>query len=62
MPDLLGKQASKVIEKLKEMGFRIGDIRRSYYPGLRSGIIINQNPSQGTQIRKRNIISLEVSR
>jgi beta-lactam-binding protein with PASTA domain len=62
MPDLLGKQASKVIERLKEMGFRIGDIRRSYYPGLRSGIIINQTPSQGTQIRKRNIISLEVSR
>jgi len=62
MPDLLGKQASQVIEKLKEMGFRVGDIRRSYYPGLSSGIIINQNPSQGTQIRKRNIISLEVSR
>jgi serine/threonine-protein kinase len=62
MPDLLGKQASQVIAKLKEMGFRVGDIRRSYYPGLSSGIIINQNPSQGTQIRKRNIISLEVSR
>ncbi|HZX10804.1 MAG TPA: PASTA domain-containing protein [Acidobacteriota bacterium] len=62
MPDLLGKQASKVIQKLKDLGFRIGDIRRSYYPGLRSGIIINQNPSQGTLIKKRNIISLEVSK
>ncbi len=62
MPDLLGKEASKVIQKLKDKGFRVGDIRRSYYPGLRSGIIINQNPSQGTLIKKRNIISLEVSR
>jgi len=62
MPDLLGKQASKVIQQLKDLGFRIGDIRRSYYTGLRSGIIINQNPSQGTQLKKRNIISLEVSK
>lgn len=62
MPDLLGKRASRIIQKLKELGFRIGDIRRSYYPGLRSGIIINQNPSQGTLIKKRNIISLEVSK
>jgi len=62
MPDLLGKQASKVIQQLKDMGFRVGDIRRSYYPGLRSGVIINQNPSQGTLIKKRNIISLEVSK
>ncbi|MFW6124450.1 MAG: PASTA domain-containing protein [Acidobacteriota bacterium] len=62
MPDLLGKQASRVIQKLKGLGFRVGDIRRSSYPGLRSGIIINQNPSQGTMIKKRNIISLEVSK
>jgi serine/threonine-protein kinase len=62
MPDLLGKKASQVIQKLKDLGFRVGDIRRSYYPGLRSGVIINQNPSQGTLIKKRNIISLEVSK
>jgi serine/threonine-protein kinase len=62
MPDLLGKEASTVIQKLRDLGFRIGDIRRSYYPGLRSGVIINQNPSQGTLIKKRNIISLEVSK
>ncbi len=62
MPDLLGKQASVVIRKFKEMGFRIGDIRRSYYPGLDSGIIINQNPQPGNRIQRRNIITLEVSR
>ena len=62
MPDLLGRQASPTIARLKEMGFRIGDMRRSYYPGLDSGIIINQSPRQGNRILKRNKISLEVSK
>ncbi len=62
MPDLLGKRASIVIDQLKEMGFRIGDIRRSFYPRLESGIIINQNPQPGNRIQKRNIITLEVSK
>ena len=62
MPDLLGKRASPTIARLKELGFRIGDMRRSYYPGLESGIIINQSPRQGNRILKRNKISLEVSK
>jgi eukaryotic-like serine/threonine-protein kinase len=62
MPDLLGKRASIIIEQLKERGFRIGDIRRSYYPGLDGGIIINQNPQPGNRIQKRNVITLEVSK
>jgi len=62
MPDLLGKRASLVIAKLKEMDFRVGDVRRTYYPGLEPGIIINQSPKQGGRIQKRNIIALEVSK
>ncbi len=62
MPDLLGKRASVVTEQLQEMGFRIADVRRSYYPGLDSGIIINQNPQPGNRIQRRNIITLEVSK
>lgn len=62
MPDLLGKRAALVIAKLKEMDFRVGDVRRTYYPGLEPGIIINQSPKQGGRIQKRNIIALEVSK
>jgi beta-lactam-binding protein with PASTA domain len=62
MPDLLGRRASPTIARLKELGFRVGDMRRSYYPGLDSGIIINQSPRQGNRILKRNTISLEVSK
>lgn len=62
MPDLLGKRAPMVVKQLKERGLRIGDIRRSYYPGLEGGIIINQNPQPGNRIQKRNVITLEVSK
>jgi len=62
MPDLIGKQANKVIAKLKDMEFRVEDLRYSYYPGLESGIIIKQFPPQGFRIQKRNLITLEISK
>lgn len=62
MPDLIGKRAETVIAKLKEMDFRVGDIRYVLYPGLESGIIIKQFPTQGFRIQKRNLITLEVSK
>lgn len=62
LPDLIGKRAAAVIAKLREMEFRIGDIRYVYYPGLESGIIIKQFPPQGFRIQKRNLITLEVSK
>jgi len=62
MPDLIGKRASVVTEKLKELEFNIGHIRYSYYPGLESGIIINQYPEPGSRIQRRNLITMEVSK
>lgn len=62
MPDLLGKYAAVVIPQLQKAGFKVGDTSRSYYPGLESGIIINQRPQQGNPILKRNSITLEVSK
>lgn len=62
MPDLIGKQANKVIIKLKDMEFRVEDLRYSYYPGLESGIVIKQFPPQGFRIQKRNLITLEISK
>ena len=62
MPDLLGKRLSLVSSRLRALGFKVGDVRRMYYPGLESGIIINQIPEQGKQILKRNRIILEVSK
>ncbi len=62
MPDLIGRDAGSSIARLRELEFRIGDIRYSYYPGLGKGIIIRQSPPNGYRIQKRNLVTLEVSR
>lgn len=62
MPDLIGKRASAVVARLREMDFIVRDVSTSYYPGLESGIIIKQYPPQGHRIQTRNRISLEVSK
>jgi len=62
MPDLIGKHAGRVIAQLKNMGFRVSDLRESYYPGIESGIIIKQFPKPGYPVQKRNLITLEVSK
>jgi beta-lactam-binding protein with PASTA domain len=62
MPDLIGKRASRVLAQLKEMDFRVEDLRYSYYPGLEPGVIIKQFPPQGFRIQKRNLITMEVSK
>lgn len=62
MPDLIAGKAAATIARLSEMGFKVADIRYSYYPGRDAGIIINQFPRAGYSISKRNLISLEVSR
>jgi beta-lactam-binding protein with PASTA domain len=62
MPDIIGKRLDAVRIRLEALGFNIGDIRYSYYPGLGKGIIIKQSPPNGYRIQKRNMIMLEVSR
>jgi beta-lactam-binding protein with PASTA domain len=62
MPDLIGRKFRATISRLQELGFKVADIRYSYYPGLDSGIIIKQFPPNGYGIAKRSLISLEVSR
>ncbi|OGD17941.1 MAG: hypothetical protein A2W03_17890 [Candidatus Aminicenantes bacterium RBG_16_63_16] len=62
MPDLIERQAAATIARLGGLGFRVADIRYSYYPGHDPGIIINQFPRAGYSVSKRSLISLEVSR
>ncbi len=62
MPDLIGKKALPAIARLNALGFKVADVRYSYYPGLDSGVIIRQFPTHGFGVAKRNLIALEVSR
>lgn len=62
MPDLIERPAGRTVARLNELGFRVADIRYSYYPGHDAGIILNQFPRAGYSVSKRSLISLEVSR
>lgn len=62
MPDLIGRKADPCLSRLKELGFKVADVRYSYYPGLEAGVIIKQFPPNGFGIAKRSLIALEVSR
>jgi len=62
MPDLIGKKTETVLAKLKELDFRVEDIRYTSYPGLETGITIKQFPPQGYLIQKKYPITLEVSK
>jgi len=62
MPDLIGKKTLPAIARLSALGFKVADVRYSYYPGLDSGVIIKQFPAHGFGVAKRNLIALEVSR
>jgi beta-lactam-binding protein with PASTA domain len=62
MPDLIAKKAERVLNRLKDLEFKVADVHYSYYPGLEPGIIIKQFPPSGYRIQKRNQITLEVSK
>jgi serine/threonine-protein kinase len=62
MPDLIGRRATTSISQLEGLDFNVSDIRYRFYRGLEAGIIINQSPSPGSKIQKRNRITLEVSK
>jgi serine/threonine-protein kinase len=62
MPDLIGRRAGPCLARLKELGFKVADVRYSYYPGLEPGVIIKQQPPHGFGIARRSLIALEVSR
>ncbi len=62
MPDFIGRRSGPTLTRLQELGFKVADIRYSYYPGLDSGIVIKQFPPHGYGVAKRSLISLEISR
>ncbi len=61
MPDLIGKQAEKVVFFFESKGLKISKITQVPYHGLESGIIIKQFPSSGFRINSKNLISIQVS-
>jgi len=61
MPDLIGKPADLVASRARSEGFRVGKINPVKYPGVESGIVIQQKPQAGYRLSKSDLISLDVS-
>jgi beta-lactam-binding protein with PASTA domain len=62
MPDLIGVNADRASDVLRNHGFRVAVVGAQSYPGVASGIVIRQSPQAGFQIAPGEPISLEVSR
>lgn len=62
MPDVIGVEASKATEVLRNHGFRAAVVGSYPYPGIQPGIVLRQSPRSGFQVAPGEAISLEVSR
>ena len=62
MPDLIGKQADKVLVFFETQGLKISKIEEVAYFGLKPGIILKQFPSPGFEISSKNLIGIQVSK
>jgi serine/threonine-protein kinase len=61
MPDLIGKPADLVASRARNEGFRIGKMNYVKYPGVESGVVIQQKPQAGYRLSKTETILLDVS-
>jgi len=62
MPDLIGKEAVKVLVFFEGQGLKISKIEEVSYFGLKPGIILKQFPSPGFEISSKNLIGIQVSK
>jgi beta-lactam-binding protein with PASTA domain len=62
MPDVIGVDAARAADVLRNHGFRVTVVGSYPYPGIRPGIVLRQNPRSGFRVAPGEAISLEVSR
>jgi serine/threonine-protein kinase len=62
MPDVIGMDATRAAEALRNRGFRVTIVGSQPYPGMPPGTAVRQQPSGGFQVAASDAISLEVSR
>ena len=61
MPDLIGKPAELVASRARNEGFKLGKVNYRKYPGVESGVVIQQKPQAGYRLSKSDFILLDVS-
>jgi len=62
MPDVVGTPAGRVIDILRRHGLRVTIGAEPSYPGLPSGVVVNQTPQAGATIADGGAVVLEVTR
>jgi serine/threonine-protein kinase len=62
MPDLIGKDAVKVLVFFEGQGLKISKIEEVSYFGLKPGVILKQFPAPGFEIGAKNQIGIQVSK
>lgn len=62
MPDLIGREAVKVLVFFEGQGLKISRIEEVPYFGLKPGIILKQFPAPGFEISAKNQIGIQVSK
>lgn len=62
MPDLVGRDAERMRQRLETYGFRVGSARYEAYEGVAPNTILKQFPPAGYPISARDVVSLTVSR
>lgn len=62
MPDLIGRDAARVLSELQAAGLQIGEVRYRTYPGVAPGIVLRQAPAAGHRVWARTPLALDISR
>ena len=62
MPDLIGRRADEVLERLRQAGLKVSDVRYRSYPGVAPWIVLRQVPAAGHRVSPRTSVSLDISK
>jgi beta-lactam-binding protein with PASTA domain len=62
MPDLIGRDAERIVAGLRGAGLKVADVRYRGYAGVAPGIVLRQVPPAGQRVRRSDPIILDVSR
>jgi serine/threonine-protein kinase len=61
MPKLVGLSQEQAVSKLTFQHLEIGDIRSEYHPTIPSGEVMDQYPTEGTQVSEGTKVNLQIS-
>jgi beta-lactam-binding protein with PASTA domain len=62
MPDLIGRPAHSVLDRLRAAGLKVAEVRYRTYPGVAPGIVLRQIPAAGHRVSTRGSVSLDISK